>query len=96
MRCYLSFSDKDVFKGEALPEQTPIIPPKEVTPQSAQPTPASTPMKEAIMDTTMEPAEEKRPPNKFPGWEKLATSLQTCSYHQADSPFVNRPKTKAS
>ena len=42
MECYLSFSNEDVFKGVALPEETPAISPKEVTPQSAQPTPAST------------------------------------------------------
>ena len=42
MECYLSFSNEDVFKGIALPEETLIIPPKEVTPQSTKPTPAST------------------------------------------------------
>ena len=34
MECYLSFSDVDVFKGVVLQKETPIIPPKEVTPQS--------------------------------------------------------------
>ena len=58
MKCYLSFSDKDVFKGVALPEST-------------QPIPAGTPVKEATMDMTMEPTAEKRPLNKFPGWEKV-------------------------
>ena len=71
MECYLSFSNEDMFKGIAPPEETPIIPPEEVTPQSAQPTPAGTPAKEAAMHMTMEPAAEKRRPNKFPGWEKL-------------------------
>ena len=71
MECYLSFSDKDVFKGVAPPEETSIIPPEEVTPQSTQPTPASTPVKEAAVDMAVEPAAEKRPPNKFPGWEKV-------------------------
>ena len=71
MKCYLSFSDEDVFKGVTLPDKTPIILPEEVTPQSAQPTPASTPVKEATMDTTMEPAALKRPLNKLPGWEKV-------------------------
>ena len=33
MKCYLSFSDEDMFKGIALPEETPVIPPEEVTPQ---------------------------------------------------------------
>ena len=67
MKCYLSFSDEDVFHGVALPEETPIIPPKEVMPQSTQPVPAITPVKKAAM----EPAAKKRPPNQFPGWEKV-------------------------
>ena len=67
MKCYLSFSDKDVFKDLALLEEAPIILPKEVAPRGAQPTPADIPVKEAAVDTTMEPAAEKRPPNKFPG-----------------------------
>ena len=71
MECYLSFSNEDVFKGVALQEETPIIPSEEVTPQSTQPTPASTPMKKATKDTTMEPTVEKRPLNQFPGWEKV-------------------------
>ena len=37
IQCYLSFSDEDVFKGVALPEETPIILPKGVTPQSTAP-----------------------------------------------------------
>ena len=49
----------------------PINPPKEATPESAQPTLANTPVKEATIDMTMEPAAEKRPLNKFPGWEKV-------------------------
>ena len=71
MECYLSFSNEDVFKGIALPEETPTISPKEVTPQSTQPTPAGTPVKEATVDMTVETTTEKRPPNKFPGWEKV-------------------------
>ena len=71
MEWYLSFSDEDVFKGIALLEETPVISPKEVTPQSTQPTPAGTPVKEATMDTTVELAAEKRPQNRFPGWVKV-------------------------
>ena len=71
MECYLSFSDEDVFKGVVPPEETSIIPPEEVTPQSAQPMPASTPAKEAAVGMTMEPTADKRPPNRFPGWEKV-------------------------
>ena len=70
MECYLSFSDEDMFKGIAPSEETSVIPLGEVTPQSIQPTPAGAPMKEAAMDMTMEPAAEKRPPNKFPVGKK--------------------------
>ena len=37
MKCYISFSDEDVFSGIALPEEPPIIPPKEATPKGTQP-----------------------------------------------------------
>ena len=43
MKCYVSFSDEDVFNGIALLEETPIIPPKEATSESTQPTPANPP-----------------------------------------------------
>ena len=65
MKCYLFFSVEDVFQGMALPEETPIILPKEVMPQSTQPVPTSTPMKKA----TMEPTAKNRPLNQFHGWE---------------------------
>ena len=71
MKCYLSFSDEDVFKGVALLEEAPVIPSEEATPRGTQPTPADTPVKEAAVDMTMESYAEKRPPNKFPGWEKV-------------------------
>ena len=71
MECYLSFSNEDVFKGVAVPEETPTISPKEVTPKSTQPTPAGTPVKEFTMDMTVEPTMEKRPLNKFPGWQNV-------------------------
>ena len=38
MKCYISFSDEDVFNGMALPEEPPIIPPKGATPEGVQPT----------------------------------------------------------
>ena len=75
MECYLSFSDEDMFKGIAPPEETSIIPPKELIPQSAQPTPAGAPAQEAAVDMTVEPAAEKRPPNKVPWLGKSVTSL---------------------
>ena len=71
MRCYLSFYDEDVFKGMALPEETSVPQAEEAAPQSVRSTPAGTPEEEATMGMAMEPAMEKRPPNKFPGWEKV-------------------------
>ena len=71
MKCFISFSDEDVFNGIALPEEPPIIPPEEATPESAQPTLADPPVKEATMDITMEPTAEKKPPNQFTGGEKV-------------------------
>ena len=71
MKCYISFSDEDVFDGIALPEETPIITPEEVIIKSVMPTPADPPVMEATMDATLGLAVEKRPLNKFPGWEKV-------------------------
>ena len=71
MKCYISFSYEDVFNGIALPEETPVITPKEATTESTLPMPADPPVKKATVDTTLEPTVEKRPPNKFLGWEKV-------------------------
>ena len=71
MKCYVSFSDEDVFNGIALPEEMPIIPPKEATPESAQPTPTNPLVNKVTVDMTMEPTVEKRPPNKLSSWEKV-------------------------
>ena len=71
MRCYLSFLDEEVFKGMVLPEETSAIPTEEADPQSTRTTPASTPEEKATMGMAREPAAEKRPPNKFPDWEKV-------------------------
>ena len=90
MKCYLSFSDEDVFKGIGLPEEAP----QEVTPQSAQPLPAGTPVKEATMDTTMEPAAEKRPPNQFPGWEKVLHPSRPISAAGQIPPLSRGPRQR--
>ena len=71
MRFYPSFLDKEVFKGMVLPEETSAIPTEEANPQSARATPAGTPEEEATVGMAREPAAEKRPLNKFPGWEKV-------------------------
>ena len=55
MKCYISFSDEDVFSGVALPEEPSVTPPKEATPKVTQPTPADPPVREATVDINMEP-----------------------------------------
>ena len=71
MKCYVSFTDEDIFSGVALLEEFPITQPKEATPKGAQLAQADSPVKEATVDVTMEPTREKKPPNWFPGWEKV-------------------------
>ena len=61
MRCYLSFSDEDLFKGIGLPEETSVPPTKEATPQSAKSISTGTPVEEATAQMAMEPTMEKRP-----------------------------------
>ena len=44
MKCYVSFTDKDVFSGMALPEEPSITQPREATPRVPnlhRPTPLS-------------------------------------------------------
>ena len=38
MKCYVSFTDEDVFSGMVLPEEPSITQPQEAAPESAQPT----------------------------------------------------------
>ena len=87
MRCYLSFSDEDVFEGMALLEETSIPPTKEAAPQSIRSTLAGTPVEEPTM--------KKRPSNQFPGWEKVLCPSQPMMAAGTDL-SVERPKTKAS
>ena len=93
MKCYISFTDEDVFSGLALPEESPITQPKEATPKGAQPAQAESPLKEATVDVTMEPTRKKKPPNWFPGWEKVLhlSRLVGC---WTDSPLLRGPKQR--
>ena len=70
LKCYLSFSDEEVFKGLALPEETSAALVEEAIPQRMGTMPASTPKVGAIVRATEEPAVEKRTP-KFLGWKKV-------------------------
>ena len=95
MKCYSSFSDKDVFDGIALLEETPIITCKEATTESTLPTLADPPLKEATVDMTMEPGCGEEASKQVSWLGESATPLQTHSCHQADSPFIKRPEAKA-
>ena len=65
MSCYLSFSDKEVFKGVTPLEGTPTTLVKEAEPHSIRAIPSAT-SKEA----SQKPAKERKCP-KFPRWEKV-------------------------
>ena len=71
MKCYISFTDEDIFNGMAVLEESLVTQPKEATPKSAQPTQANSPVKEAIAEVTKEPTREEKPTNQFPGWEEV-------------------------
>ena len=75
MKHYVSFTDEDVFSGMALLEESPVTEPKEATPKSVQLTQANSPIKEAITEVTKGPTREEKPPNQFPGWEKVLQPL---------------------
>ena len=94
MRCYLSFSNLDVFKGVALLEEKSTIQTEEADPQSTRSTPASTPEEEATMRMAREPTVEKRNPNKFPGWEKVLHPSEPV-VAAGQIPPIKRSKTEA-
>ena len=91
MKCYVSFSDEDMFNGIALPEETPVA-----TSKSAPSMPANPPVKEATVDTTLEPNVEKRPLNKFPGWEKVLCPSRPIVATGQIPPSIKKPEAKAS
>ena len=70
MRCYLSFSDKEVFEGVTAPEEMSANPTKKAEPHSTATMPAITPGVQATPKAIEEPAVERKSP-KLPGWEKV-------------------------
>ena len=94
MKCYISFSDEDVFSGISLREESPVTPPEEATPMGAQPTPANSPIKEITMDITMEFTVERKPPNQFPGWEKVLHPSRLVVATGQIPPLLRDPKQR--
>ena len=70
MKCYLSFSDKEVFKGMTLLEEMSTNPVKEAEPHSMATMLAIAPEVKATTKAAGEPAAERKSP-KFPSWEKV-------------------------
>ena len=95
MECYLSFSNEDVFKGMALQEETPTIPPKGATPHSTKPTPSWHPHKGSYHRDDCGTPCRKETSEQVPWLGESATSLQTHSCCQRDFPLIERPKEKA-
>ena len=96
MKCYISFSDEDVFDSISLLEETPIITPEEATTESTSPTLANPPVKEANHGHDHGACCGEEASKQVPWLGESATPLQTHSCHWADSPFIKRPKAKAS
>ena len=70
MRCYLSFTDHEVFEGMIPPEETIPNQVKESHLASKMDTIVDVPKESATRKTLQELAQEKKCP-KFPGWEKV-------------------------
>ena len=94
MKCYVSFSDEDVFSGMALLEEPPVTPPKEAMPGGTWPTPANPPVKEATVDVSLESPVEKKPPNWFPGWEKVLHPSRPVVATRQIPPLSRGPKER--
>ena len=70
IRCYLSFSDKEVFEGVTPLEEVSTDPAEETEPHSAATVPAAAPKEQATREASQGPAVERKSP-KFPRWEKV-------------------------
>ena len=70
MRCYLSFSDKEVFEGVTPPDEVSTDPVEEAEPHSMKTVPAVTPKEQATREASQGPAMERKSP-KLPRWEKV-------------------------
>ena len=70
MRCYLSFTDQEVFEGVTPPEGTPTGLVEKSQPPSKTATPVVASKESTAKETPEEPVKERECP-KFPGWEKV-------------------------
>ena len=70
MSCYLSFLDKEVFKGVTALEGMPTSLTEEAKSHSMTALPAIAPKEQVARKTSQELAKERKSP-KFPRWEKV-------------------------
>ena len=70
MRCYLSFTDQEVFEGVTPPEGMPTGLTEESQPPTETATPVATPKELTAKETPQELTKERKCP-KFPRWEKV-------------------------
>ena len=70
MSCYLSFSDKEVFKDVTPLEGIPTSLTEEAKSHSMTAIPAIASPEQVARETSQEPAKERKSP-KFPRWEKV-------------------------
>ena len=70
MKCYLSFSDREVFEGVTPPEGMPSSLVEEAEPPRVMTAPAITSQEQAVKETLQKPVKERKCP-KFPRWEKV-------------------------
>ena len=70
MKCYLPFSDREVFEGVTPPEGMPSGPFEGAESPSVMTVPAATSQEQPVKETLQKPVKERKFP-KFPGWEKV-------------------------
>ena len=70
MRCYLSFSDKEVFEGVTLLEEVSTDPAEEAESHIMTTVLVIAPKEQATREASQGPAVERKSP-KFPRWEKV-------------------------
>ena len=91
MKCYVSFSDEDVFSGVALPEEPSNTQSKEAAPKSSQPTQTDSSVKEAIVKVAEESTKKGEPTELISWVEGGPTPLQVSGCHWEASPHLMRP-----
>ena len=94
MKCYVSFSDEDIFSGMALPEEPSITQSKEAAPQSAQPMQTDSPVKEAGAKVAKELTKKEQPPNQFPGWKEVIHPSRLVVATGQIPPILQGPKQR--